>query len=87
MEDQEFPEIITGNGIDRDLAATTNDRLKKTVLELRLLKESIGDLKKSIFDLKEETSAYSQKLVWLTGALVVLTLGLIIATVLTLFRC
>lgn len=35
--DEEFPEIKTGNGIDRDLAATTNDRLKKTVIALKEL--------------------------------------------------
>ena len=40
--DQDFPDIKTGNGIDRDLAATTNDRLKKTVLELRSLKDAIA---------------------------------------------
>lgn len=32
-----MPEIKTGNGIDRDFAATANDRMKKTVLELRNL--------------------------------------------------
>lgn len=38
MGADELAEIKTGNGIDRDLAATSNDRLKKTVLELRGLK-------------------------------------------------
>ncbi len=38
----DMPEITTGNGIDRDLAATTNDRLKKAVWEIRILNATMG---------------------------------------------
>lgn len=40
----DMPAVYTGNGIDRDLAATTNDRLKKTVQELRRLGSLIGEM-------------------------------------------
>jgi len=37
---KQFRKVETGNGIDRDLAATTNDRLEMTVLELQNLQEN-----------------------------------------------
>lgn len=64
--DEEFPEIKTGNGIDRDLAATTNDRLKKTVLELRSLKDAIGKLEKTIVGLDEKNEKLQTRIFWLT---------------------
>ncbi|PIR80387.1 MAG: hypothetical protein COU25_00355 [Candidatus Levybacteria bacterium CG10_big_fil_rev_8_21_14_0_10_35_13] len=33
----QFKKVTTGNGYDRDLAATTNDRLELTVIELQKL--------------------------------------------------
>lgn len=36
----QFRKVDTGNGIDRDLAATTNDRLELTVIELQKLQEN-----------------------------------------------
>lgn len=70
--DEEFPDIKTGNGIDRDLAATTNDRLKKTVLELRSLKDAIAKLEKTIVGLDEKNGKLQTKLFWLTIVAVVL---------------
>ena len=66
MDDQEFPEIKTGNTIDRDLAATTNDRLKKTVLELRSLKDAITKLEKTIVCLDKENEKLQKRIFWLT---------------------
>jgi hypothetical protein len=40
----DMPNIETGNGIDRNLAATTNDRLKKTVWELRNQNALTGEM-------------------------------------------
>lgn len=36
----QFRKVTTGNGIDRDLAATTNDRLEVTVIELQNLQKN-----------------------------------------------
>ncbi len=36
----QFEEIKTGNGMDRDLAATTNNRLELTVVELQNLQKN-----------------------------------------------
>jgi len=40
----DLPEIKTGNGVDRDLAATTNDRLKKNVWEMRILNSTMSEV-------------------------------------------
>ena len=72
MNDQEFPEIKTGNGIDRDLVATTNDRLKKTVLELRSLKDVIAKLEKTIVGLDEKNGKLQTRIFGLTIVAVVL---------------
>jgi hypothetical protein len=37
---EQFRKVDTGNGIDRDLAATTNDRLELTVIELQKLQKN-----------------------------------------------
>lgn len=66
MDDQEFIKIKTGNGIDRDLAATTNDRLKKTVLELRSLKDAIARLERTIVGLDEKNEKLGIRIYWLT---------------------
>ena len=36
----QFRKVTTGNGFDRDLAATTNDRLEMTVIELQNLQKN-----------------------------------------------
>lgn len=57
----EFPDVKTGNGIDRDLAATTNDRLKRTVLSLLKVNETfqkeLGATTKSLDALEKTTSS------------------------------
>lgn len=37
---EQFRTVTTGNGIDRDFAATTNDRLELTVIELQNLQKN-----------------------------------------------
>lgn len=66
MTDQDFPEIETGNGIDRNLAATANDRIKKAVIELRNLKDSIADLEKTIVNLDSKNEKLQKRIFWLT---------------------
>jgi len=69
MEDKDFPEIKTGNGIDRDLAATTNDRLKKAVIEIDSLSKNIGDF-------NEQSSKQTEKIInltkWIGGLTVII---------------
>jgi len=47
MDDKDFPDIETGNGIDRNLAATANDRIKKAVIEINGLKSAVASLEKN----------------------------------------
>lgn len=70
MNNSEFPEIKTGNGIDRDLTATTNDRLKKVVIEINKLTKTI-----EIFN--DQSSKQTNKMIWLTWGIVGLTLVMI----------
>ena len=49
----DFPEIKTGNGKDRDLYATANDRLKKVAIRIDLLKETMIRLEKSSLKLQK----------------------------------
>src|SRR5476651_1913502 len=44
----QFRKVETGNGYDRNLAATTNDRLEMTVIELQNLRESNTDQTKKL---------------------------------------
>ncbi len=44
QHEDDMPEIRTGNGIDRDYAATSNDRLKKSVWEMRILNATMGEV-------------------------------------------
>lgn len=76
--DDDFPEIKTGNGIDRDFAATANDRMKKTVIELKGMKKSVSDLNTNIISFHKSSDWYSKILIALTVLIVVLTLFLII---------
>ena len=74
MNDLEFPEIETGNGMDRDLAATTNDRIKKAVI-------AIDNFAKTIKGFNEQSSRQTEKMIWLTRWIVVLTIFMIIGLV------
>jgi|JI8StandDraft_1071087.scaffolds.fasta_scaffold117101_1 hypothetical protein len=59
MTDNEFPIINTGNGIDRDLAATTNNRLVLLVTDIRKLNQTISDA-------NEKNDKLQNKVFWLT---------------------
>jgi hypothetical protein len=72
MEDKDFQEIKTGNGIDRDLAATANERIKKAVIEINALKEAISGLEKTIVNLDEKNEKLQKRFFWLTVVGVVL---------------
>ncbi len=80
MGEDEFKEIKTGNGIDRDLAATTNDRMKTTVIELRNLGGGIKELNTNIINFSNSSDKYSKRLLYLTWALVTFTVILVIMT-------
>lgn len=81
MNDSDFPEIKTGNGIDRDLAATANDRLKKAVIEIDKLTTTIGNF-------NEQSSKQTEKLVkltwWIVGLTIIMVAGLVIQIILAL---
>ncbi len=81
MNDQDFPEIKTGNGVDRDLAATANDRIKKAVIEINSLKSSITSLEKTIVNLDEKNGKLQNRIFWLTIVGVVLAATQIIPVV------
>lgn len=66
MNDQDFPEIKTGNGIDRDLAATANDRIKKAVIEINSLKSAVASLEKTIVNLDDKNEKLQNRIFWLT---------------------
>ncbi|MCK5027714.1 MAG: hypothetical protein KAS07_04810 [Candidatus Pacebacteria bacterium] len=70
--DQSFPDIKTGNGIDRDLAATANDRIKKTIIEINGLKSAIISLQKTIVSLDEKNEKLQKRIFGLTVVSVVL---------------
>ncbi|MCU0660161.1 MAG: hypothetical protein MUD00_00910 [Candidatus Pacebacteria bacterium] len=59
MADNEFPIINTGNGIDRDLAATTNNRLELLVTDIRKLNQTISEA-------NEKNDKLQNKVFWLT---------------------
>ena len=54
---EQFQKINTGNGIDRDLAATTNDRLELTVIELQNLQKNNTDQTGKLSELLESLDA------------------------------
>ncbi len=66
MNDQDFPEIKTGNGVDRDLAATANDRIKKAVIEINSLRSAVASLEKTIVNLDEKNGKLQNRIFWLT---------------------
>lgn len=67
----DMPDINTGNGVDRDLAATTSDRLKKTVLAIRFLTEVIKKF-------NEQSSNQTKKMMGLTIVIIILTIAMLI---------
>lgn len=66
MNEQDFPNIQTGNGIDRDLAATANDRIKKAVIEINSLKDAVTSLEKTIVNLDSKNEKLQKRIFWLT---------------------
>lgn len=66
MDEQDFPEVKTGNGIDRDLAATANDRIKKAVIEINSLKSAVASLEKTIVSLDGKNEKLQKRIFWLT---------------------
>lgn len=66
MNDKDFPEIKTGNGIDRDLAATANDRIKKAVIEINILRSAVASLEKTIVNLDDKNEKLQKRIFWLT---------------------
>lgn len=81
MNDTDFPEIKTGNGIDRDLAATANDRIKKAVIEINKLTETIETF-------NEQSSKQTGKMIrltwWIVGLTIVMVIGLAIQIIFAL---
>ena len=81
MNDTDFPEIKTGNGIDRDLAATANDRIKKAVIEVNKLTTTIETF-------NEQSSRQTERLVkltwWIVGLTIVMVIGLVTQIILAL---
>lgn len=77
----DFPEIKTGNGVDRDLAATANDRLKKVAIETNKLTKVI-----EIFN--EQSSKQTDKMIrltwWIVGLTIIMVAGLIIQIILVI---
>jgi hypothetical protein len=59
MADNEFPKINTGNGIDRDLSATTNNRLELLVTDIRKLDQTIAEA-------NERNDRLQDKVFWLS---------------------
>lgn len=59
MSDNDFPKINTGNGVDRDLAATTNNRLELLVTDIRKLNQTISEA-------NEKSSKLQNRVFWLT---------------------
>ena len=81
MNDTDFPEIKTGNGIDRDLAATANDRIKKAVIEINKLTTTIETF-------NNQSSKQTEKLVkltwWIVGLTIIMVVGLVTQIILAL---
>jgi len=66
MNEDDFPEIDTGNGFSNNLAATANDRLKKVVIEINGLKSAVSKLEKTIVSLNSENGKLQRQIFWLT---------------------
>ena len=90
--DHDLEDVETGNGFQNNLIATTSDRLKKTVTELRKfqdtmeellgnLKESIDGLEKTTRQLDEKNGKLQSKVFWLTLIATVFTVAQIVQVV------
>lgn len=90
--DKDLDEVKTGNGYQNDLIATTNDRLKKTVLQLRYLgdsistdlgslEDSIDSLERTIFKLDQKNEKLQRIFLWVTFIGVLISLSQIIQVV------
>ena len=66
MDDKDFPNIQTGNGFDRNLVATANDRIKKAVIEINSLKGAVASLEKTIVNLDDKNEKLQKRIFWLT---------------------
>ena len=83
MNDNDLDDIKTGNGIDRDLAATTNDRLKKTVIELRKFILTISDFNKQSSNQTDQVIKLTKRIVYLTIAML---FGLVVQILIAIFK-
>lgn len=66
MDDQDFQNISTGNGFDRDLLATANDRIKKAVIEINSLKSTVASFEKTIVNLDGKNEKLQERIFGLT---------------------
>jgi hypothetical protein len=62
----QFPKIVTGNGFQNDLIATTNNRIEFAVVEIRGLKKSITELEETIVALDVKNEKLQRRIFWLT---------------------
>ena len=82
--DDDLEKVSTGNGFQNDLIATTGDRIKKTVIELRKFQDTmtsqLSQLKTAITGLEKTTRQLDEKNGKLQSKFLLLT---IIATIFT----
>lgn len=90
--DNDLEPVTTGNGFQNDLIATTGDRLKKTVVELRKLqdnlseqvsslKQSVDGLEKTTRQLDEKNGILQSKFFWLTLIATVFTVAQVVQVI------
>jgi archaellum component FlaC len=90
--DQDLNDVDTGNGFQNNLIATTGDRLKKTVIELRKLqdnfsgkisglKSSIDGLEKTTKQLDEKNGKLQSKFFWLTVIATIFTVAQVVQVI------
>lgn len=90
--DDDLEEVKTGNGYQNDLIATTGDRIKKTVVELRRfqdtmtdqftqLKGSIVSLEKTIRQLDTENGKLQSKFFLLTVIATIFTVAQVVQVI------
>lgn len=90
--DHDLDPVDTGNGFQNNLIATTGDRLKKTVIELRkfqdtmteqlsLLKGSIDGLEKTTRQLDEKNGKLQSRFFWLTVIATIFTVAQVVQVI------
>lgn len=95
--DNDLDDVDTGNGFQNNLIATTGDRLKKTVIEIRkfqdtmseqlsLLKSSIDGLEKTTRQLDEKNGKLQGKFFWLTVIATIFTVAQIVQVIDIVYR-